>query len=163
VQSEDAAKPYRDQRRGAEAEGVARRRLGRTQHCPGSPAPPFWSVKRPARPYKSATQTQFTVVNAKGAWPPRAGPDGSSQRGPPRSVTAIPRPRPAATAGSALAPPRPATAGSGLRVFALAQQYTPRLASAARARVAAGAKTCGGGGGRGLRCGEALPLEQRRA
>jgi hypothetical protein len=32
-------------------------------------------VKRPARPYKHAMQTRFTVENAKGAQPRRAGPD----------------------------------------------------------------------------------------
>jgi hypothetical protein len=35
-------------------------------YCPGR-KPPFWAVKRPARPYKTATQKRFTVENAKGA------------------------------------------------------------------------------------------------
>ena len=34
--------------------------------CPGR-KPPFWTVKRPARPYKIAIQNRFTVENAKGA------------------------------------------------------------------------------------------------
>jgi hypothetical protein len=33
-------------------------------HCPAR-KPPFWAVKRPARPYKSAIQTRVTVGNAK--------------------------------------------------------------------------------------------------
>ena len=33
-------------------------------HCPAR-RPPFWAVKRPARPYKSAIQTRVTVGNAK--------------------------------------------------------------------------------------------------
>jgi hypothetical protein len=35
-------------------------------HCPGQ-KPPFLAVKRPARPYKTAIQKQFTAENAKGA------------------------------------------------------------------------------------------------
>ena len=42
--------------------------------CPGR-EPPFLAVKRPARPYKRAIQTRFTMGNAEGASPPRAGPD----------------------------------------------------------------------------------------
>ena len=38
--------------------------------------PPFWDVKRPARPYKIATQTRFTVGNAEAAETPPRGPDG---------------------------------------------------------------------------------------
>jgi hypothetical protein len=37
--------------------------------------PPFWAVKRPAHPCKTAIQNRFTVENAKGASPPREGPD----------------------------------------------------------------------------------------
>ena len=42
--------------------------------CPGR-KPPFSAVKRPARPSKNTIQNQFTVENARGAEPPRAGPD----------------------------------------------------------------------------------------
>jgi hypothetical protein len=35
-------------------------------HCMGR-KPPFWAVKRTARPYKSAIETRFTIENAKGA------------------------------------------------------------------------------------------------
>jgi hypothetical protein len=35
-------------------------------HCPGR-KPPFWAVKRPARPYKSPTQNGFAQGDAKGA------------------------------------------------------------------------------------------------
>jgi hypothetical protein len=35
-------------------------------HCPGR-KPPFWAAKRPARPYKTAIQNQFTVRNATAA------------------------------------------------------------------------------------------------
>ena len=34
--------------------------------CPNR-KPPVWAVKRPARPYKSTTQTRFTTEDAKGA------------------------------------------------------------------------------------------------
>jgi hypothetical protein len=34
--------------------------------CPGR-KPPFWAVKRHARPYKSTIESRFTVENAKGA------------------------------------------------------------------------------------------------
>ena len=43
-------------------------------HCPGQ-KPPFLAVKRPARPYKTATQNRFTMGNTNGAYTPRAGPD----------------------------------------------------------------------------------------
>ena len=36
---------------------------------------PFWAVKHPARPYKSAIESRFTVENATGVQTPRAGPD----------------------------------------------------------------------------------------
>ena len=36
------------------------------------------AVKRPARPYKSAIENRFTMENAKGAYTPRAGPDGAA-------------------------------------------------------------------------------------
>jgi hypothetical protein len=43
--------------------------------CPGR-KPPCLPVRRPARPCKSAVETQSTVGNAEAAWTPRAGPDG---------------------------------------------------------------------------------------
>jgi hypothetical protein len=48
-------------------------------YCPGR-KPPFSAVKRPARPYKSATQTRFTVGNAKGTSPSLGGPDRKPDR-----------------------------------------------------------------------------------
>ena len=42
---------------------------------PAGRKPPYWAVERPARPYKTAMQNRFTVVNAKGASPPRVDPD----------------------------------------------------------------------------------------
>jgi hypothetical protein len=50
--------PARAHRRGGilAAEGPGRR----------AGNPPFWAVKRPVRPYKSAIQTRLTVGNAKG-------------------------------------------------------------------------------------------------
>jgi hypothetical protein len=39
-------------------------RFERGPHCPGR-KPPFWAVKRLARPYKIATQNRFTMENAK--------------------------------------------------------------------------------------------------
>jgi hypothetical protein len=38
------------------------------------------TVKRPARPYKNAAESGFTVENAKAAETPRAGPDHGLQR-----------------------------------------------------------------------------------
>ena len=35
-------------------------------HCPGR-TPPFWAVKRPARPHKSAMENRFAQENAQGA------------------------------------------------------------------------------------------------
>ena len=52
------------------------------QSCPGR-KPSFSVVKRPARPYKSAIQNRYTVGNAKGAEPPRAGPDRQPEAAPP--------------------------------------------------------------------------------
>jgi hypothetical protein len=48
------------------------------EDCPGR-KPPFLAIKRPAHPYKCATQNRFTVQNAKAVRAPpggRAGPDG---------------------------------------------------------------------------------------
>jgi hypothetical protein len=45
-----------------------------TLYCPGRKAP-FLAVKRPVHPYKSSIQTRFSMGNAKGAEPPRVGPD----------------------------------------------------------------------------------------
>jgi hypothetical protein len=53
---------------------VASRWLSFVMNCPGR-KPPFWTVTRPGRPYKSATQSRFTMGNAEGAYMPRAGPD----------------------------------------------------------------------------------------
>ena len=41
--------------------------------CPGR-KPPFFAVKRPARPYKSAIEKRFRWGNAKGAYPPLGAP-----------------------------------------------------------------------------------------
>ena len=52
----------------AVAVGVARRRARRPEdlHCPGR-KPPFWAVKRPARPSKRAIESRSAVGNATGA------------------------------------------------------------------------------------------------
>jgi len=53
-------------------------RMASLIHCPGR-TPPFWAVKRPARPHNNAIQQRhtkpITVGNAKCAATPRAGPD----------------------------------------------------------------------------------------
>jgi hypothetical protein len=62
VQSDNATEPYEDLAGGADAE--ARDEDG--AHCPGQ-KPPFLAVTRPARPYKTAIESRFTVENAKAA------------------------------------------------------------------------------------------------
>jgi hypothetical protein len=56
--------PQRAPRRPAEVAGGGL--LRRAPHCPGG-MPPFWAVKRPARPYKRAIEGGFTAGNAKSA------------------------------------------------------------------------------------------------
>jgi hypothetical protein len=63
---EDARATRRGVGRGAPQDvraAVQRRAVG---NCPGR-KPPFFAVKRPARPYKTAIENRFTVGNAKAA------------------------------------------------------------------------------------------------
>jgi hypothetical protein len=63
--SQRAAPPAGRRARAAQGPAEPRRARSRPRTCPNR-KPPFLAVKRPARPYKSAIESRFTMENAKG-------------------------------------------------------------------------------------------------